>query len=82
MSGCSSGKNCHDSLELALEALIENHIRFNHPAGAGPVNVYECDRCGCYHFTSQGETHPILTEKSGFIKKQQLARNWENKLGW
>ncbi|MFY0626228.1 MAG: hypothetical protein JXR07_08040 [Reichenbachiella sp.] len=82
MSFCSTGKKSHDTLELAEESLIENHIRFNHPFGSGPINVYQCSECGYFHFTSQGEINPILVEKAEFIKRQQLARKWENKLGW
>lgn len=77
---CASGKRSFDTSTLAEEALIENHIRFNHPTGVGPINFYICQDCGLYHFTSKGEINAILEERSDYIRKQQLARNWESKL--
>ena len=65
---------------MAINALIENRIRFHHPEGGGPINIYECAECGYFHFTSQGETHTELIEQSDFIEKQRRARDWEHRL--
>ena len=47
----------------------------------GPVNVYECQDCGNFHLTSQGEISDVL--KSDKIKKEidreRDARHWERK---
>lgn len=80
MSGCVSGKKAFENRHLAEEALIEHMIRFNHTAGRGPVNIYECEDCGLFHFTSKGNPHPILEQKRDYIKRQQDARDWENRL--
>ncbi|WP_109832561.1 hypothetical protein [Reichenbachiella versicolor] len=77
---CITGKKCHETEELAEEALIENHIHFNHPKGSGPINIYLCEHCGHYHFTSQGEPHYILEEKASYIAAQKRARDWEYRL--
>ncbi len=80
MSRCTTRKICHDSEERALNALIENRIRFHHPHGSGPINVYQCTECGYYHFTSKGNTHPELLEQADYIATQRRARDWEQKL--
>ena len=82
MSKCVSGKNSFYSRELAIEALIQNHIRFNHREGSGPINVYQCDHCHDWHFTSR---QPIADElidanTQDKIKKESTALNWELKL--
>lgn len=80
MSSCPSGKRSFYNQSLAEEALVEHLIRFNHPEGTGPVNVYLCDDCGEYHFTSKGPMSELLSKKSEYIQKQQFSRNWENRL--
>jgi len=76
---CSSGKICYDSEAIAQEALIQNHARNNYAAGQGPINIYECDICGSYHFTSKGSPHPILEEEKDRIKKLREGYNWEDR---
>ena len=82
MNHCSSGKNSYDTLGLAEEALIQNHIRHYHRTNGGPINVYLCRDCGAYHFTSKGEIHPVLLDEESLnkIKKEQQADYWERKL--
>ena len=62
MAGCVTGKTVFDTEELAVEALVQNHIRNRHRPGAGPVNVYACDDCGAFHFTSRPPAHSILSD--------------------
>jgi len=80
MSHCSSHKVCYDSKEIAEEALLQNHAKNNYAKGQGPVNVYLCDMCGCYHFTSKGEINPLLNSQKGRIDKLREASYWEDKL--
>ncbi len=79
---CPTGKKSFDSRGLAIEALIQNHIRFHHNAGAGPLNVYECHECGQYHFTSRPPEAEELTdpEIQSRIQKEKRALDWEQKL--
>ena len=78
---CPSGKTSYLSRELGIEALIQNHIRFNHREGAGPLNVYECLDCGDFHFTSRPPqaaelSEPITINK---IRQEKNAGQWERK---
>lgn len=81
MNRCATNKQCYDSREIAEEALIQNRIRYNHGSDTGPINVYLCDICGSYHFTSKGEKSEVL--KSNGVKKkidlQKEANHWESK---
>jgi len=79
MSICSTQKVCYDSKEIAEEALLQNHAKNNYAEGQGPINVYECDICGCYHFTSKGSTHPILKKQKGRIDRLREANYWEDR---
>ncbi len=77
---CPTHKVCYDTRELAEEALLQNHARFYH-TGTGPVNVYACDYCGSYHFTSKGEVHELLRDDKN-KKRIELGREanyWEEK---
>ncbi|PIB37097.1 hypothetical protein BFP72_17635 [Reichenbachiella sp. 5M10] len=80
MSHCVTGKNCYDSLGEAEQALIENWIRYQHEQESGPRNVYLCDDCGTYHFTSRGELSDVILDNLSYIKSQRIAREWERKL--
>ncbi|SNS69849.1 hypothetical protein SAMN05421640_0900 [Ekhidna lutea] len=79
---CISGKKCFESEELAEEALIQNHIRNNYRGGEGPVNVYQCDNCGYWHFTSKGDKSEKLRDPEvlEFIERERRAFDWERKL--
>ena len=67
---------------LALEALIQHHIRNFHDSGRGPVNIYQCDHCGDWHFTSKAERHPDLDspEVMQRIQRERLGDHWERRL--
>ena len=74
---CVTKKVCFATKELAEEALINNRVRFN----TGPNNIYQCDDCGYYHFTSQGSVHSSLADKETKerIKRETDAGFWEDK---
>ncbi len=77
---CVTGKNAHESEKLALDSLIQNHIRHNHRKGSGPINVYQCHECGQWHFTSKGSVTEVLKDPE-VIKSMQKERKlgeWEN----
>ena len=78
---CVTGKNGYESEELALEALIQNHIRNRHRDGSGPINVYQCKECDLWHFTSKGIKANILTDKDVLerIQREQLVMDLESK---
>lgn len=82
MSRCSSNKNSYETEDLAIEALLQNHIRNFHRTNGGPINIYTCRECGLYHFTSKGEINKALLDESNKkrIKKEQQADYWERKL--
>ncbi len=75
---CASGKTPFDTQELAIEALIQNHIRSRHRPGAGPQNVYECADCGRFHFTSRPPAHPTLSDPETIrrIIEEQRGLDW------
>ena len=78
---CSSGKRVYLSENIAVDALIEAHTRFDYTAGNGPVTVYKCDDCGHYHLTSQGQMHQRLAavKKDGSLRLQKEAGKWLDK---
>lgn len=78
---CPSNKKIFLSLQLAEEALLDSHQR-NHYKGSGPINVYLCQDCGYYHFTSKGEINLTLKQQlqNGAIEKGREALWWESKL--
>ncbi|MBR07381.1 MAG: hypothetical protein CMP48_06805 [Rickettsiales bacterium] len=79
---CSTGKRPYDSEQMALDALIDLRGRNNYRENSGPINVYPCDDCGAWHFTSKGTVHPELTKSDvqDRIKSQKEADYWERKL--
>lgn len=81
-SSCSSGKRVFDTQELANEALINNHIVNDYKPNEGPLNVYQCDDCGLWHFTSKGSKSDLLDDQEVIerIKKERLATYWERQL--
>lgn len=78
---CVSGKRSYPTKELAEEALLENWSRNYHNSQSGPINVYQCDDCGEYHFTSKGEINPILQSEDNIkrINRSREANFWEGK---
>jgi hypothetical protein len=78
---CSTGKTPFGTEELAIEALVQNYIRHQHRPGAGPQDVYQCQDCGNWHFTSRPPTNPILLkpETIARIKQEGRAMEWESK---
>ncbi len=78
MSKCKS-KRAFDTEDLAVEALIQTHIRFENTTVTG---IYNCMDCGLWHVTSKSEVDVRLQEAidSGYIKKERNAFNWEQRL--
>ncbi len=69
-------------MTLAEDALIDAWIRNNHSPGNGPVNVYQCEDCGNFHFTSKGEMNERLKEEwnKGSIARSRRAFDFERKI--
>lgn len=68
--------------QIAEDALIDAHTRFEYGSQGGPIAIYLCNDCGCYHFTSQGVMNKKLTEyiQSGKMRTQKEAHRWESKI--
>ncbi len=81
MIKCSTGKRVYLTESLAEDALIDAHSR-NDYSGSGPVNIYRCEECGYYHFTSKGMMNEKLASQisNGKMKNQQEANRWMRKL--
>ena len=79
MANCSTGKRGYLSESLAIDALIEARTNFVFNSA---VSVYQCEDCGDWHLTSQGEINPRLKKMldNGSLTKQQEVSNWERKL--
>jgi len=79
---CPSGKTSFISRELGEEALVQNHIRNNHRKGAGPQNIYECEDCGEWHFTSRPPVADILLDENvqERITKERRSFEWEQRM--
>ena len=75
-------KRSFESREIAEEALRHHHTRQFHADDQGPVNVYECDHCGQWHFTSKGPVHQLLQDASfkDHMKREREAFHWERRL--
>jgi hypothetical protein len=71
----------YPSQEIAEDALIEAHTRFDYGKGSGPIAVYQCGDCGHFHFTSQGTMNEKLAAlmKDGKLKRMKDVADWENK---
>jgi hypothetical protein len=81
MRVCGGGKKSYVTRELAEEALIEAHTRYDFGRTSGPVGVYLCEDCGHFHLTSQGPMNQKLAEflRTGQIQKSKEALKWEEK---
>lgn len=79
---CISGKRVYETLEIAEEALVQHHIVNEYKAGEGPINVYKCQDCGRWHFTSKGKPNSIFddNEVKLRIKNERRANYWERHL--
>ena len=68
--------------EQAVEALLEARTRFDYARNTGPIAVYQCEDCGHYHLTSQGEMNETLARHlaNGKIQLQAEANRWIDKL--
>lgn len=77
---CPSKKKAHTNIDAAEIALIEARIRFE---GSTVVNVYECEDCGSWHLTSQGDVNPRLQEMidSGALDEEIKKYEWREKYG-
>jgi len=72
----------YQSHELAVDALIHARTRFEYAHNTGPVAVYKCEDCGCYHLTSQGKMNETLEKylAEGKIQLQKEGNRWLDKL--
>ncbi|MGK7391157.1 MAG: hypothetical protein ACNS60_12450 [Candidatus Cyclobacteriaceae bacterium M2_1C_046] len=79
---CPTKKICFISKEVAEEELLANRAKYNYSSGTGPINVYKCDVCEYYHFTSKGEMNSRLLSKDSKkkIDRESEANYWLNKL--
>lgn len=70
------------SREIAEEALIGARITYAYPEGRGPVGVYQCDDCGCYHLTSSGPMNETLAKymAEGKLDRLSESEEWQRKL--
>lgn len=59
---CPTNKDYYHNEDMAIEALIQHQGRNHYAPGAGPINVYRCNLCDGYHFTSKGEVNPVLND--------------------
>ena len=79
---CSTHKYEYMSRDLAETALIDQHVYKNFLPHEGPQNIYECDLCGAWHFTSKSpERNAALQEliDSGELKRRQELSKWERR---
>lgn len=78
---CQTGKVSYDNEQIALEALVQNRIRNNHSEGSGPTNIYRCEDCGTFHFTSRGPMNEALNTEENLarMKLGNQAGFWEDK---
>lgn len=77
---CTTGKNSYGSKSLAEAALIDIHIYRNFPPDQGPQDVYQCEFCGGWHFTSKSQKRNVRLQEmidSGEMRRLQQARLWE-----
>ena len=82
MPHCPSGKTSYQSRSLAEDALIDSWIRHNYSPGNGPSDVYSCEDCGEFHFTSKGNMNARLKAAwaDGSISKNRRGFQLEDKL--
>lgn len=78
---CISRKVCYDTREQAEDALLRARAQYA-SSHVGPVAVYHCPHCECYHLTSKGEESDVLQSKKTLqkINLQREADYWESKM--
>ena len=79
---CVTGKRILETEALAEEALVQHHIINVYRAGEGPRNIYVCEDCGYWHFTSKGDAHALFADErvTKRIEQERIANQWERKL--
>ncbi|WP_157493990.1 hypothetical protein [Fulvivirga imtechensis] len=79
---CTTRKTCYNTKEQAEDALLRARAQYPSSSGAGPVAVYHCAYCSCYHLTSKGEVSDLLRSKNTRqkIDLQREANYWESKM--
>ncbi len=79
---CVSRKRVFENESLAIEALVQNHIRNEYKPGEGPRNIYQCTECGYWHFTSKGADHELFRDSEiiSRIKNERRSYMWEHRL--
>ena len=79
---CSSGKKIYASQTIAEDILIDLWSNFDYSPTQGPISVYQCEDCGFFHLTSQGNMSEKLAKEleNGNIKRAKEANKWANKL--
>ncbi|MFZ2906601.1 MAG: hypothetical protein WAZ98_10400 [Cyclobacteriaceae bacterium] len=82
MTSCTSNKKGYITEEIAVDALIEAHTKYQYKEDSGPVGVYRCEDCGQYHLTSKGPANPRLQQmiREGKINLHREANQWLHKL--
>ncbi len=81
MANCISGKKRYDSRHMAEDALIDAWERNYYTLTNGPVNVYRCEDCGDWHWTSKGTLNERLAAelRGERLKKKREANDWEKR---
>lgn len=81
MARCVTGKRMFPTSQSAEEALIDAWVKNDYPAGKGPVAVYQCLDCQCFHLTSSGVMNPALAKyiADGKLRLQKEANYWKGK---
>lgn len=82
MTKCVSRKRIYYTRQDAVMALLDARTRFDYADGHGPVAVYQCEDCGCFHLTSKGAMDETLAShlETGNIRRQKEANRWTNKI--
>ena len=82
MERCSTGKKVYYTKQDAEDALIEAWERNTYRLGGGPINVYQCQDCHFYHWTSQGQMNERLNHalNDGSIARAREANRWRGQL--
>lgn len=79
---CTTRKICYITKDQAEQALLGTRARYSSAANPGPVAVYRCPLCECYHLTSKGDESDVLrsADSQRKIDLQREAYYWEGKI--